>query len=82
MLAFAFAEGTGNDWISLATIDHHHVAPALGTLVFAVFLGAMTTARWFGPTALDRYGRVPVVRVSPPWPSPGSSCSCSRPAWG
>lgn len=61
-LTFAFAEGTGNDWISLATIDRHHVAPALGTLVFAVFLGAMTTARWFGPAALDRYGRVPVVR--------------------
>jgi MFS family permease len=27
-----------------------------------VFLGAMTIARWFGPAALDRYGRVPVVR--------------------
>jgi MFS family permease len=63
VLAFAFAEGTGNDWISLATIDSHHVAPAVGTLVFATFLGAMTTARWFGPAALDRYGRVPVVRV-------------------
>ena len=62
-LTFAFTEGTGNDWISLATIDRHHVAPALGTLVLAVFLGAMTTARWFGPAALDRYGRVPVVRV-------------------
>ena len=63
VLAFAFSEGTGNDWISLATIDRHHVAPALGTLVFATFLGAMTTARWFGPAALDRYGRVPVVRA-------------------
>ena len=31
--------------------------------VFATFLGAMTTARWFGPAALDRYGRVPVARV-------------------
>ncbi len=62
-LTFAFTEGTGNDWISLATIERHHVAPALGTLVFAVFLGAMTTARWFGPAALDRYGRVPVVRL-------------------
>jgi MFS family permease len=61
-LAFAFTEGTGNDWISLATIDRHHVAPALGTLVLAAFLGAMTTARWFGPAALDRYGRVPVIR--------------------
>ncbi len=63
VLAFAFAEGAGNDWISLATIDHHHVAPAVGTLVFATFLGAMTTARWFGPAALDRFGRVPVARV-------------------
>ena len=62
-LAFAFTEGTGNDWISLATIDRHHVAPALGTLVLATFLGAMTAARWFGPAALDRYGRVPVVRA-------------------
>jgi hypothetical protein len=61
-LSFAFAEGTGNDWISLATIERHHVAAALGTLVLAVFLGAMTTARWCGPAALDRYGRVPVVR--------------------
>jgi MFS family permease len=63
VLAFAFAEGAGNDWISLATISHHHVAPAVGTLVFATFLVAMTTARWFGPSALDRYGRVPVARV-------------------
>jgi MFS family permease len=63
VLAFAFAEGAGNDWISLATIDRHHVAPAVGTLVFATFLGAMTTARWFGPAALDRYGRVAVARV-------------------
>jgi MFS family permease len=63
VLAFAFAEGAGNDWISLATIDRHHVAPAVGTLVFATFLGAMTTARWFGPAVLDRYGRVAVARV-------------------
>jgi MFS family permease len=63
VLAFAFAEGSGNDWISLATIDRHHVAPAVGTLVFATFLGAMTAARWFGPAVLDRYGRVAVVRA-------------------
>ena len=66
VLAFAFAEGSGNDWIALATIGHHHVAPAVGTLVFAAFLGAMTTVRWFGPAALDRYGRVAVVRVLTP----------------
>lgn len=63
VLAFAFAEGVGNDWISVASIDGHHVPAVLGTLAFASFLTAMTTGRWFGPGLLDRYGRVPVVRT-------------------
>jgi predicted MFS family arabinose efflux permease len=63
VLAFAFAEGTGNDWISVALIDGYHAPAALGTLAFAAFLVAMTAARWFGPALLDRYGRVPVIRV-------------------
>jgi MFS family permease len=63
VLAFAFAEGTANDWISLAIIDGYSTVAAVGTLGFAVFLAAMTLARWFGPGTLDRYGRVPVVRA-------------------
>ena len=63
VLAFAFAEGTGNDWISVAMIDGHHAAAAVGTLTFAVFLAAMTAGRWVGPGLLDRHGRVPVVRA-------------------
>jgi predicted MFS family arabinose efflux permease len=63
VLAFAFAEGAGNDWISVAVIDGYHAPAALGTLAFAAFLAAMTAARWFGPALLDRYGRVPVIRV-------------------
>jgi predicted MFS family arabinose efflux permease len=62
VLAFAFAEGTGNDWISVALIDGQHVPAAVGTLGFAAFLAAMTTGRWFGPGLLDRHGRVAVVR--------------------
>jgi fucose permease len=62
VLAFAFAEGTANDWISLAIIDGYHTAAAVGTLGFAVFLAAMTLGRWVGPGLLDRYGRVPVIR--------------------
>ncbi len=62
VLAFAFAEGSGNDWISVAVIDGYHLPAALGTLAFATFLCAMTVGRWFGPALLDRYGRVPVVR--------------------
>jgi MFS family permease len=63
VLAFAFAEGVGNDWISVASIDGHHVSAVLGTLAFAGFLTAMTVGRWFGPGLLDRYGRTAVVRV-------------------
>ncbi|WP_426509694.1 MFS transporter [Dactylosporangium sp. McL0621] len=63
VLAFAFAEGTGIDWIGIAVIDGYKAPAAVGTLAFAVFLAAMTVGRWFGPNLLDRYGRVPVVRA-------------------
>lgn len=63
VLAFAFAEGTGNDWIALALIDGYGATAATGTLGFAVFLAAMTAGRWFGPMWLDRFGRVAVNRV-------------------
>jgi MFS family permease len=62
VLAFAFAEGAGNDWIGVAVVDGYHAPAAVGTLTFAAFLGAMTVGRWFGPGLLDRHGRVPVVR--------------------
>jgi predicted MFS family arabinose efflux permease len=63
VLAFAFAEGAGIDWISVAVIDDYGAPATVGTLAFALFLAAMTVGRWFGPTLLDTYGRVPVVRV-------------------
>jgi len=63
VLAFAFAEGTGIDWIGVALIDDYKAPATVGTLAFALFLAAMTAGRWFGPGLLDRYGRVPVVRV-------------------
>lgn len=63
VLAFAFAEGAGIDWISIAVIDGYGAPATVGTLAFAVFLTAMTVGRWFGPALLDRYGRVVVVRA-------------------
>lgn len=63
VLTFAFAEGTGNDWVGVATIDGYGTAAVTGTLAFAVFLSAMTLGRWFGPALLDRHGRVPVLRA-------------------
>jgi MFS family permease len=63
-LCMAFTEGTGNDWLAVATIDGYQAAPALGSFAFAVFVAAMTGGRWFGPGLIDRFGRVPVLRAS------------------
>jgi fucose permease len=64
VLSFAFAEGAGNDWISIAIHEDYGSAAALGTLGFAIFLASMTAGRWFGPLLLDRYGRVTMVRAT------------------
>ena len=63
VLAFAFTEGAGIDWISVAVIDDYGAPATVGALAFATFLATMTVGRWFGPALLDRYGRVPVVRA-------------------
>ena len=63
VLSFSFAEGTANDWLGVALIDDHGTSDTAGTLGFALFLIAMTVARWFGGPVLDRYGRVQVIRL-------------------
>jgi MFS family permease len=62
VLAFAFAEGAGIDWISLSLIDGYRQPAVIGTIGFAAFLAAMTAGRWFADHLLARYGRVTVIR--------------------
>jgi MFS family permease len=62
VLAFAFAEGAGIDWISLSLMDGYQQPAVLGTIGFATFLAAMTAGRWFADHLLARYGRVTVIR--------------------
>jgi len=62
VLAFAFAEGAGIDWISLSLIDSYRQPAVLGTLGLAAFLASMTIGRWFADGVLGRYGRVAVIR--------------------
>jgi len=64
VLIMAFTEGTANDWLAVATIDGYATSAATGAVAFGVFVTAMTIGRLFGTTALDRWGRVPVLLVS------------------
>jgi fucose permease len=64
VLGMAFAEGSANDWLALAMVDGHDVDNATGALVFGLFVTAMTVGRVGGVYLLDRFGRVPVLRVS------------------
>jgi fucose permease len=63
VLAFAFTEGTANDWLALAVVDGYDVRNAVGVLTFTLFTVAMTTGRMFGTRLLDRFGRVLVLRT-------------------
>ena len=64
VLGAAFAEGSANDWLAIATVDGHRVENATGALVFGIFVTAMTAGRLGGVLLLDRFGRVPVLRAS------------------
>lgn len=62
-LVAAFTEGTANDWLSVAFVEGYDLPSWAGVLAFAVFLSFMTLGRVAGTGLLDRYGRVPVLRV-------------------
>lgn len=64
VLAAAFAEGSANDWLAIASVDGHDVSKATGALVFGIFVTAMTAGRLGGIFLLDRFGRVAVLRGS------------------
>ncbi len=63
VLTMAFTEGTGNDWLGVATIDGYGASDFLGSMAYVLFVAAMTIGRWFGPHALDRHGRVLTLRA-------------------
>jgi predicted MFS family arabinose efflux permease len=64
VLGFAFTEGSANDWIAIAFVDGYRTPEVLGAVAFGFFVSAMTLGRLFGGSALQRFGRVPVVRAT------------------
>lgn len=63
VLGAAFTEGSANDWIAKATVDGLDGSQSAGALMFAAFVAAMTSCRFFGTVLLDRLGRVVVLRI-------------------
>jgi MFS family permease len=64
MLGFGFTEGTANDWLAIGLVDGYGTGEALGAIGFGTFVTAMTLARLFGGAAIERWGRVTVLRVT------------------
>ncbi|WP_425561052.1 MFS transporter [Myceligenerans crystallogenes] len=64
VLAAALTEGVANDWVSLAVVDGFDVPNGTGAVGLAVFLTFMTVMRLAGTKAIDRFGRVPMLRAT------------------
>ncbi|MBL0885400.1 MFS transporter [Myceligenerans indicum] len=64
VLAAALTEGVANDWVGLAVVDGFGVTNGTGAVGLAVFLVFMTVMRLAGTRAIDRFGRVPMLRVT------------------
>ena len=64
MLGFGFTEGSANDWLAITMVDGYGTSEAMGAATLAVFVTAMTVGRLLGGAALERWGRVPVLRVT------------------
>ena len=64
VLGMAFAEGSASDWLPIMMVDGYHVESAMGSSIYALFVGAMLVSRLSGGYFLDRYGRVPVLRAT------------------
>lgn len=63
-LAFAFTEGSANDWLAVALVDGYRTDEVLGAVGFGVFVTAMTVGRFGGGALVERFGRVPVLRAT------------------
>ncbi|MCH6468457.1 MFS transporter [Sinomonas terrae] len=64
VLGATLTEGAGNDWIAKGSVDGLGTSQSGGAALFALFVGAMTLARWFGGRVIDKLGRVVALRLS------------------
>ncbi|WP_336632015.1 MULTISPECIES: MFS transporter [unclassified Microbacterium] len=63
VLGMAFAEGSANDWLTIAVVDGHSESEATGAIFLTVFSVSMTVFRAVGGPIVDRIGRVWTLRA-------------------
>jgi len=64
VFSMALAEGSANDWLTLAVVDGYGARHAVAAGVFAVFVIGMTATRMAGPALLSRLDHAFALRVS------------------
>ncbi|WP_433299294.1 MFS transporter [Actinoplanes sp. CA-030573] len=64
MLGFGFTEGTANDWLAISLVDGYGTSETVGAIGYGTFVTAMTLSRLFGGQAIERWGRVRVLRAT------------------
>jgi MFS family permease len=64
MLGFGFTEGTANDWLAISLVDGYKASETIGAVGFGTFVAAMTVGRMAGGPAIERWGRVAVLRLT------------------
>lgn len=64
VLGMALAEGSANDWVALALVQDYGADGSLASLGYFSFVLAMTLGRFGGTALLNRFGRVPVLRLT------------------
>ncbi len=64
VLGMAFAEGSANDWLPIVMVDGHQQSVVTGSIMYTIFVLAMTLARMCSSYFLDRFSRVAVVRAT------------------
>lgn len=63
-LSTAIGEGASGDWLGLLLVDVRGAPEAVGALTFAAFNLTMLLGRLAGGPAIERWGRVMVLRLS------------------
>jgi MFS family permease len=64
LLGFGFTEGAANDWLAIVMVDAYQASETVGAIGFGTFVTAMTLARMYGGLAIERWGRVAVLRLT------------------